>query len=83
MVTTFVPDFDEGRDADVQQEILQPEAVTSQQHWKQDRQIVVDRIVLRLQKIKWSIWNLKISIKIMHPSDILDLYFHDCKAFLN
>ena len=32
MVTTFVPDFDEGRDADVQQEILQPEAVTSQQH---------------------------------------------------
>ena len=42
----FVPDLHQRRDTDVQQEILQPETVTGQQHREQNRQIVVDRIIL-------------------------------------
>ena len=44
--TSFVPYFDQRRDSDVEQEILETEAMTDQQDRKKDGQIVMDRIVL-------------------------------------
>ena len=43
---TFVPDFDQRWNADVQQEIVQAETVASQQDGKQDGQVVVNGNIL-------------------------------------
>ena len=44
--TSFVPYFDQRRDSDVEQEILETEAMAGQQDRKEDGQVVMDRIVL-------------------------------------